>query len=185
MAKAIKPLTATQVDRAKPKEKEYSLFDGDGLYLVVRPSRSKTWTLRIKDQFDKVHKAKLGSYPEVTLSMAREKCFEYRRALAEGKTVEEVLGKGEYAHKTANSLEIVARSWLDQYSKRKPLDEHTKHKRIRKLENHLFCSIGHYPIEHIRPKDLRKVLNNIYEKSADNAQRMRSLGSNLIGIVTT
>lgn len=174
MAKAIKPLTATQVDRAKPKEKEYSLFDGDGLYLVVRPSRSKTWTIRIKDQFDKVHKAKLGSYPEVTLSMAREKCFEYRRALAEGKALDEVLGRGEYSPKTINSLEIVARSWLDQYSKRKPLEEHTRHKRIRKLENHLFCEIGHYPIEHIRPKDLRKVLNHIYEKSADNAQRIRA-----------
>ena len=53
MAKTIKPLTASQVERAKPKVKDYNLFDGDGLYLVVRPSGSKTWMLQFKDNFAK------------------------------------------------------------------------------------------------------------------------------------
>jgi hypothetical protein len=73
-----------------------------------------------------------------------------------------------------HSLESVARDWLEQYAKRKSLEEHTKHKRIRKFENHLFPMIGHYPIDDLRPKHLRKVLNHIYEKSADNAQRIRA-----------
>jgi integrase len=34
--------------------------------------------------------------------------------------------------------------------------------------------LGHYSIADIRPKDLRLVLNQIYEKSADNAQRIRA-----------
>ena len=53
MAKTIKPLTASQVERAQPQVKDYNLFDGDGLYLVVRPSGSKTWMLQFKDNFAK------------------------------------------------------------------------------------------------------------------------------------
>lgn len=174
MARTIKPLTASQVERAKPKGKEYNLFDGDGLYLVIRLSGTKTWMLRFRDDFGKVHKLKLGTYPETTLAMAREKRVEYKRYIAEGKELDEILGKGEFSPKADNSLEIIARAWLDQYAKRKPLEEHTKHKRIRKLENHLFPLLGHYPIADIRPKDLRLVLNNIYEKSADNSQRIRA-----------
>lgn len=174
MAKTIKPLNPSQVDRAKPKDKDYNLFDGDGMYLLVRHSGTKVWMLRFKDDFDKVYKVKLGSYPEVTLSMAREKRAEYKRSIAEGKEIDEVLGRGEYGVKLENSLEFIARAWLDQYAKRKPLEEHTKHKRIRKLENHLFPLLGRYPINDIRPKDLRKVLNHVYEKSADNAQRIRA-----------
>lgn len=175
MARTIRPLTATQVERAKSQEKEYNLFDGDGLYLVVRPSGTKTWMLRFKDNFGKVHKLKLGSFPQLTLGFVREMRAEYKRAIAQGKELDEILGRGEYSStKAENSLEFIARAWLDQYAKRKPLEEHTKHKRIRKLENHLFPLLGHYPIADIRPKDLRKVLNHIYEKSADNAQRIRA-----------
>ncbi|HAV5314656.1 integrase arm-type DNA-binding domain-containing protein [Acinetobacter baumannii] len=175
MAKITKPLTARQVERAKPTDKEYSLFDGDGLYLVVRPSGARTWMLRLRDDFGKTHKIKLGTFPELPLALAREKSAEYRRSIALGKEVDEVLGRGEYkVDKVRHSLESVAREWLEQYAKRKPLEEHTKHKRIRKLENHLFPLLGHYLITDIRPKDLRKVLNCIYEKSADNAQRIRA-----------
>ena len=175
MAKITKPLTARQVERAKPTDKEYSLFDGDGLYLVVRPSGTRTWMLRLRDDFGKTHKIKLGTFPELPLALAREKGAEYRRSIALGKEVDEVLGRGEYkVDKVKHSLESVAREWLEQYAKRKPLEEHTKHKRIRKLENHLFPMLGHYPIDDLRPKHLRKVLNHIYEKSADNAQRIRA-----------
>lgn len=174
MAKIIKPLTASQIERAKPKIKEYNLFDGEGLFVVVRPSGTKTWMLRLKDEFGKVHKLKLGTFPEMTLALAREKRVEYRRSIAEGKELDEILGKGEYSPKAVNSLELIARAWLEQYAMRKPLEEQTKHKRIRKLENHLFPKLGHRDIADIRPKDLRLVLNHIHEKSADNAQRIRA-----------
>lgn len=174
MARTIKPLTASQIERARPKDKEYNLFDGEGLYLVIRRSGSKTWVLRFKDDFGKVHKLKMGTFPEMTLALAREKRMDYRRAIAEGKELDEILGKGEYAPKVDNSLELISRTWLEQYAKRKPLEEHTKHKRIRKLENHLFPLLGRYSIADIRPKDLRLALNQIYEKSADNAQRIRA-----------
>ena len=36
-------LTHTAVINAKPKEKQYKLFDGGGLYLLVKPSGYKSW----------------------------------------------------------------------------------------------------------------------------------------------
>ena len=45
MARTTKPLTNTEVQQAKPKEKEFNLVDGDGLALRVKPNGSKLWIL--------------------------------------------------------------------------------------------------------------------------------------------
>ncbi len=43
MARITKPLTNTEVKSSKPKDKEYSLSDGEGLSLRVKPNGSKLW----------------------------------------------------------------------------------------------------------------------------------------------
>jgi integrase len=43
MSRTIVPLTATKVSKAKPKEKSYTLPDGNGLHLLVKPNGSKIW----------------------------------------------------------------------------------------------------------------------------------------------
>ncbi len=43
MAKVVKPLTVTQIEYTQPKDKDFSLCDGDGLYLRIRSSGKKTW----------------------------------------------------------------------------------------------------------------------------------------------
>ena len=41
MAIVTKPLTNTQIKQAKPKEKLYTLSDGGGLQLRIKPNGSK------------------------------------------------------------------------------------------------------------------------------------------------
>jgi hypothetical protein len=41
MANTTKPLTNTEVKQNKPRKKEYSLADGNGPYLRVKPSGTK------------------------------------------------------------------------------------------------------------------------------------------------
>lgn len=41
-------LTDTKVRSAKPKEKEYSLVDGDGMFLLIHPNGSKYWQFRFR-----------------------------------------------------------------------------------------------------------------------------------------
>ncbi len=43
MARTTKPLTNTEIKQANPKEKEYSLADGQGLKLRIKPNGSKLW----------------------------------------------------------------------------------------------------------------------------------------------
>jgi len=73
MPKIPTPLTDTKIKTTKPKEKEYELHDGQGLSLIVKPNSSKIWRFRyISPLTKKRRKKSLGSYPNVTLSNARE-----------------------------------------------------------------------------------------------------------------
>lgn len=42
------PLNARQIDTAKPKEKEYKLADGGGLYLLAKPNGARYWRLKYR-----------------------------------------------------------------------------------------------------------------------------------------
>ena len=72
MPKTTKPLTDKEVKLAKPKEKEYTLTDGYGLFLLVLPSGVKTWRFNYTRPYSKKRtKISLGVYPTVTLAQAR------------------------------------------------------------------------------------------------------------------
>jgi len=81
MPKRIKPLPDTKIRTAKPKEKEYKLFDGDGLYILITPSGGKLW--RFKYRFDNKQKLlAFGAYPEISIQDARQRRDDARRLLA-------------------------------------------------------------------------------------------------------
>ena len=63
--------------RAKSKESIYYLNDGAGLRLRVRPNGSKNWILRYRLNA-KERNVGLGSYPKITLAIARSKADECR-----------------------------------------------------------------------------------------------------------
>lgn len=46
MARQTKPLSAKEIDAAKPKQSNYVLYDGDGLELLVKSNGSKLWSFR-------------------------------------------------------------------------------------------------------------------------------------------
>jgi hypothetical protein len=64
-------LNELQIKAAAPRDKEYLLADGDGLYLRVRPT-GKAWVYRYK-RHGKEAKLSIGHYPVVTLAAARRK----------------------------------------------------------------------------------------------------------------
>jgi len=68
-------LTELSIKQAKPKEKQYKLTDGEGMYLRVYPNGSKYWQLQY--WFDEKQKIlSLGVWPDVSLKEAREERFE-------------------------------------------------------------------------------------------------------------
>jgi hypothetical protein len=72
-----------KVQKAKPKDKPVTLFDGGGLFLMVTPTGGKLW--RFKYRFEgKAKLLALGSYPEISLLNVRQRRDEARRLLAQG-----------------------------------------------------------------------------------------------------
>jgi integrase len=67
----------------RPPAKPRKHFDGHGLYLLHRPTGSKTWQVAYR-LHGKLQTATLGPYPEVTLSEAREKRDRLRKLLRDG-----------------------------------------------------------------------------------------------------
>lgn len=49
MARIICPLTNNEILKAKPHEKDFTLHDGDGLFLLVNTSRKKTLAFSIPE----------------------------------------------------------------------------------------------------------------------------------------
>ena len=76
-------LTDQLVDQARAKAKPYKIADGGGLCLLVNTTGSKWWRLnyRVKGKYKTLA---IGTYPDVSLTEARERREEARKLLADG-----------------------------------------------------------------------------------------------------
>ncbi|HAT8005967.1 TPA: integrase [Citrobacter koseri] len=142
-------LTDTKVRSAKPQEKEYTLVDGDGMFLLIHPNGSKYWRFRFGR---KQHLMAFGVYPETSLVDARQKREEVRRLVAAGidprehkRTVKEEQAK------EAITFESVAREW---HATNKKWSEDHSRRVLKSLEDNLFSAIGNRSIEELKTRDL-------------------------------
>lgn len=84
MARITKPLTNTEVERSKPKDKPYTLADGGGLYLLINQN-GKYWRFNYYHPITKKRiLLSLGAYPSVTLLQARQTRERYKALIAQG-----------------------------------------------------------------------------------------------------
>jgi integrase len=159
------PLTSTAIRNAKPGEKPIKLFDGGGLFLLVVPAGGKWW--RLKYRFGGKEKLlSLGTYPEVSLSDAREKRDQARKLLA----TDIDPGENRKAHKAAqtdndaNSFEVIAREWFGKFSPNWAASHSDKI--IRRLERDVFPWIGKQPIAEITAPDLLATMRRVENRGA-------------------
>jgi hypothetical protein len=100
--KRIAPLSENKISTAKLSEKEYRLFDGGGLFLLVSPCDGKRW--RFKYRFKGKEKMlSFGVYPRVSLDDSRSSRDAARALLAQG-IDPSVLRKKENEREKAESL---------------------------------------------------------------------------------
>ncbi len=76
-------LTDTQIRNAKPATKPTTLFDGQGLYLLIQPNGSKLWRWKYRHE-GKPRLIAFGQYPETSLAMARFAHQNARMELSKG-----------------------------------------------------------------------------------------------------
>lgn len=155
-------LSATAINNAKPKDKPYKLADEKGLYLFIQTTGSKLW--RFDYRFlEKRKTLALGSYPDISLSHARDKRDKARTLLASDPPVDPSENrKAEKSSKllsSENSFEVIAREWWQTHMKNKAASH--KDKVIRRFELYLFPWIGTKPITDITAPQMLQVVKRI------------------------
>jgi integrase len=179
------PLTDIKIRNAKPDAKPRKLFDGDGLYLLVsptkKPGRGKAW--RLKYFFDGKEKLlSLGSYPEVSLVEARSRRDQARQLIAKGidPAREKQRQKAERDEQIANTVEIVAKEWLRRQEG--VLAAKTIVMIQRRLANDVYPAIGSTPIADLVAREiLEKVLRPIEDRGTlETAHRIRGALSQIM-----
>ncbi|MGA3281604.1 MAG: integrase arm-type DNA-binding domain-containing protein [Smithella sp.] len=174
MPKRIVPLSDMKVQKAKSKDKNVTLFDGGGLFLLVTPSGGKLW--RFKYRYNGKEKLlAFGSYPEISLFDARRSRDDARRLLANNIDPGAVR-KAQKQAKTelTETFEIIAREWHARYAPTwKP--RHAEGL-ITRLQRDVFPYLGARPIKEIKAPELLTVLRRIESRGAlETAHRARSV----------
>jgi len=169
----IVPLTDTQAKKAQPRERDYKLADGGGLYLFVTAKGFKSW--RLKYRFGGAEKRLvIGPYPEVSLAEAREQRDVARRLLREDKdpAVERRKRKMAAHASAANTFEIVAKRWHEAQLGRWSPVQATKVRQA--MERDVYPAFGKLPLADIDAPTVIAMLRKVEARGAiDTAKRIR------------
>lgn len=150
-------LTDAQIKQAKPRERQYKLFDEKGLFLIVAPGGGKWW--RFKYYWSGKEKTlSLGTYPDTSLKKARAKRGEARELLADD-TDPGAERKKRKAARRAGNFETLAREWLE--NQKNNLKDDTRQLAMRRFENWVFPHIGDRPVREIAPPEILALLRKI------------------------
>ena len=150
MARTTKPLTNTEVQQAKPKDKEFNLVDGGGLALRIKPNGSKLWIFNYYRPYTKKRTSlSLGTYPTTSLAEARDKRAESHKLLAKQIDPKDHRDEQSRSSKEAHSktLEHVAAQWLE--IKKGDISAEHATDTWRSLELHVFPNMGKLPLHKI------------------------------------
>ena len=164
------------------KDRPIRVPDGDGLYLQVTRSNTKSWLFRYKVA-GREREMGLGAYGDppdkVTLAEARKRASAARALLAEGQDPLDVR-KAERARASdavqlalGTSFEAVA---LEMLSAKQDEWGNAKHRQqwYNTLSTYAYPHIGHRPVAEIGVAELETVLRPIWQTKPETAGRLRA-----------
>ena len=151
------PLTDTKIKKAKPKDKMYKLFDGDGLYLEVKPNGRKVWRIKYR-LFGKEKTYTIGDYPAVSLAQARAVTREIKQKVLDG--IDPVAERQEKKEIKKDKLfkNIIA-DFLEK--KQKEVSEVHFKKQKGRIENYILPDLGNKSIDTTTKRDIVRVIKNV------------------------
>ena len=176
-------LTDAKIRAARPTGKPYKLADGEGLYLLVKPTGARLW--RFKYRFGGKEKlAAFGSYQpgssdHVSLSEARDRLTEAKGQLRDGidPSAAKRAEKAARIDREAGSFEVVAREW--QAKQAEAWAAGHAERVMRRLVLYVFPRIGGEPIRTVTGPEVLDLLRRIEAKGrVETAHRVKeSLGA--------
>lgn len=167
MARAVKPLTDTQLKTAKVKDKDYVLSDGNGLQFKFRANGSRLWNFNYYHPHTKKRiNMGLGTYPTVSLKQARKLTNEARELLAQHIDPKEERDKQFQLQQasTNNTLMNVASMWFEV--KKSTVTASYADDIWRSFELHAFPLLSSTPISQISAPKVINVLKPLEAKGS-------------------
>jgi integrase len=184
--KAIKAAIKTAIKTAIDDGIKKVLNDGGGLKLEVQPTGVGWWRLRYW-YLSKENRLSLGTYPEVSLAIARQRRRDIVSQIAAGidpseqrqadkaakKARREVAKRVASGEALPGSFEAVARDWLTSVHAAKVSADHAARTRIR-FEQDVFPYLGQKSIAGIEAPELLTVLRRVTTRGAiETAHRIK------------
>ena len=165
MPRITKPLSDAEIKRSKPKDKEYKIGDGQGLFLVIRPNGTKFF--RFDYSFDSKRKSmSFGIYPDISLKEARDKREDTKKLIREG--VDPIENKRNadmttFQDITEKWLEIMQNEWKEvTYIKAKGI-----------ITNNTYPHIGKKDMKDIQRTDILNLIKIMEKKGTiESANRL-------------
>lgn len=190
MAKEL--LKDSAIKSAKPNIKDKRLNDGDGLYLLIKPSGARWW--RFDYSIDSKRKTlSLGTYPDTSLADARRKAEEARKLAANGidpsdtrKAVKKARHEATENEKRikaglpiVGSFEDIAGQWFR--SIKHQLAEQTYASKLGRFKTYVFPIIGGMDIKAVKSPDIMAVIKAIDSGKTATAKALRAEISAVFG----
>src|SRR5690348_16746379 len=118
MAKHL--LSDRQVRTAKPREKPYRLFDGDGLALWISPSGVKSWQFRYRLPGKGEQTSTIGKFDRYSLAEARTRAEELRKLVDQGEhlTTHKRVQRAQRVADAGVTFGKFSKAWIDSEARR-------------------------------------------------------------------
>jgi integrase len=108
-------LTAKAVEKALPRDKEYKLHDGDGLFLRVRPSGAKSWLFSFRLPGDKSSiRMTIGAPVDLSLKEARDKIRSLHKLVDDGIDPRHAKAATIAENMQAVTMQVLFDRWIEQ-----------------------------------------------------------------------
>ncbi|ART52396.1 hypothetical protein CBP34_13045 [Acidovorax carolinensis] len=170
-------LSTLRVKSAKPEARAYKLADTGGLYVLVQPNGSKLWRYKFRINGIEGLQA-LGSFPEVSLAVARELHADARKLVALGinptqaKKDEKIVQVQEQLNRDKGAFANVVEDW--NAATAADLRPTTVRQRKREIDNDLLPKLKDRPIAGIARLELTALLKDVEKRAPETARNLRN-----------
>ncbi|PAN91670.1 integrase [Enterobacter cloacae] len=159
----IPSLINNEILKAKPREKDFTLHDGGGLFLLIKTSGKKLWRFRYQRPVSGSRtNLSLGSYPALSLAEARKIRDQHLTVLAQG--MDPQLQQEQPLIELDSIFSTVAANWFKMKSK--SVTEDYAKDIWRSLDKDVFPAIGAIPVQEIKARTIIEALEPIKARGA-------------------
>ena len=141
--------------------------DGQGLYLMVKPTGGRSWVLRVQYR-GRREDIGLGSLADLTLAEARDRAAELRKAARQGKSARVERDKGKSTAPTFSEAMKAAHKELA-----KGWSPKTGIAFLASLNDHAIPLLGHHRVDAIGTAEIKAVLKPIWTDKPHQARKVR------------